>query len=136
LAERAGTFERMTFTAEPACWRTFFGPGGGRLTLKPDAYVRLQLGRYEDHWFVEVDRSTESRSTLARKADSYRAYWQSGTEQARTGVFPRVIFLVPDDARREVITEVLSRQPAEVWPLFVVARADEAATRLAQGAGV
>lgn len=136
LSSRAGRFELLSFSGEPGCWRPFFGPVGGRLVLQPDAYVRLQVDGFTDHWFIEVDRNTESRPTLARKADRYRQYWQSGTEQARTGVFPRVLFLVPDDARREVITEVLSRQPAEVWPLFVVARTDEAVERLVQGAGV
>ncbi|WP_187438253.1 replication-relaxation family protein [Actinomadura decatromicini] len=136
LAVRAGEIGAVEFAAEPACWRSFFGPGGERVTLKPDAYLRSQLGRYVDRWFVEVDLGTESRTTLARKADRYRQYWRSGSEQAKTGVFPRVIFLVPDEHRREVITEVLGRQPAEAWPLFAVARTDEAVTRLAQGAGV
>jgi hypothetical protein len=136
LAERAGTFERVDFASEPGCWRSFFGLGGERIVLKPDAYVRLRLGRYEDRWFVEVDMGTEPRSTIARKAEFYRRYRQSGTEQAKVNVFPRVLFVVPDDARKEVITEVLSRQPADAWQLFVVARMDEAVSRLARGAGV
>jgi hypothetical protein len=84
------------YHAEPACWRSFSGPGGGRLTLKPDAEVTLELGRYEDHWFLEVDRATESRPTLARKLGRYVQYWQTGQEQARTGVFPKVLWIVPD----------------------------------------
>ncbi len=136
LAERAGRFEQVTFVGEPACWRSFYGPGGARVVVKPDAYVRLVFGRYIDHWLVEVDRGTESRTTIARKAEIYRRYWQSGTEQAKTktGVFPVVLFLVPDETRREVITEVLSRQPAEAWDLFQVTTMSEAVTRLAQGA--
>ena len=94
-AQRLGTLELASFTTEPACWRRFPGPSGGRVTLKPDAYAVTRLGAYEDHWFIEVDRSTEPASTLMRKCEQYRRYWQTGTEQAEAGIFPRVLFLVP-----------------------------------------
>jgi hypothetical protein len=136
LAARAGALDLADFQGEPRCWRGFYGSGGERLTLKPDAYAKLRLGRYEDHWFLEVDRGTESRSTLARKAEAYRRYWQSGTEQDRTGVMPRVLFVVPDERRREVLVDVLGRQPAESWDLFGVTTMSEAVNRLAQGAAV
>jgi hypothetical protein len=83
---------------------------------------------------VEIDRDTEPTTTLARKCDTYRRYWQSGTEQARSGVFPRVLFLVPDEPRYAALVEVFGRQPAEAWPLFVVALADDAVGRIVQGA--
>lgn len=133
-ADRCGTLGPTEFTTEPACWRSFAGPGGGRVTLKPDAYLKVRLGQYEDQWFVEVDRSTESTATLRRKCDAYRRYWQTGAEQARSGVFPRVLFLVPDDKRYRTLVEVFGRQPADAWPLFTVARFDQAVEHIGRGA--
>ncbi len=133
-AHRLGTLVLVSFTTEPACWRSFSGPGGGRVTLKPDAYAVVQLGGYEDHWFIEVDRSTEPASTLARKLDVYRRYWQSGAEQARADIFPRVLFVVPDAKRHATLMEVFGRQPADTWHLYTVALFDEAVTRIARGA--
>jgi hypothetical protein len=83
-----------------------------------------------------VDRGTEATTTIARKCELYRRYWQTGTEQARTGVFPRVLWLAPDERRQEQLVEVCGRQPAEAWRLFSVARFDLAVDRLLQGAGI
>lgn len=132
--ERSGDLRLVDFTTEPGCWRTFHGPGGARVVLKPDVAMTVQLGRFEDHWFVEVDLGTESRPTLARKCELYRRYWQAGTEQARTGVFPRVLWLVPDAPRHEAMTGVLGQQPAESWRIFAVALAGGAVERLMRGA--
>ncbi len=134
-ADRAGRLDLRDFVAEPASWRSFAGPHG-RAVLKPDALLVTRLDRYEDRWFVEVDRATEGVSVLARKCEVYRRYWQSGTEQARTGVFPRVLWLVPDARRYDALIDVFGRQPEVAWPLFTAALFDEAVTRIAQGAGV
>ena len=82
---------------------------GERLVLKPDAFVRLGVGDLEENNFLEVDRSTESPTVLKRKALTYVAYWQSGEEQVRRGVFPRVLWLVPDERRKQQLLNVLSR---------------------------
>ena len=104
--------------------------------LKPDAAVRLLVGRFEDRWFIEVDRGTESRTALARKCDLYRQYWQTGREQSRaSGIFPKVLWLVPDERRQAALVEVIGRQPAYAWPLFAVALNSEAVERLLRGAG-
>lgn len=133
-ADRAGDLELADFATEPRCWRSFSGVGGTRTVLKPDAFVSTRLDRFEDSWFIEVDRGTESTTTLARKCERYRHYWQAGMEQARTGVFPRVLWLVPGAHRYAAVVEVLGRQPAEAWPLFAVALESEAVKRIAQGA--
>jgi hypothetical protein len=117
---REGKVEILEFSAEPNCWRYFPGRGGGRAVVKPDAFVRIASGEYEDSWFVEIDLATETSSTLAIKLDSYRAYWSSGTEQARRGVFPRILWTAPDQRRVQVISDACGRQPAESWSLFMV----------------
>lgn len=133
-AHRLGTLTLASFASEPACWRRFAGAGGGSVTIKPDCAVTTRLGRYEDHWLTEVDRATESVSVVTGKCELYRRYWQSGTEQARLGLFPRVLWVVPDDARRDALLAVFDRLPADVRHLFTVTIAQEAVTRIAQGA--
>lgn len=129
LVEAAGQgrLDVLDFAAEPACWRTFTGLGGARTVLKPDAFVRLGLGEFEDAYFVEVDRATHSGPSVARKLTLYRRYWQTGREQNRwSGVFPKVLILVPTEARKAALVEVAGGQPAESWPLFQIACYDDA----------
>jgi hypothetical protein len=136
LAERNSELRLERFVGEPACWRTFHGVGGARQTLKADAYSIVRLGEYEDHWFLEVDRGTQTAATLAAKTTVYRRYWQTGTEQARNdGLFPKVIWLVPDEPRAGVMQAVIRRQPAEAQELFAVALLRDAVARMRQGAG-
>lgn len=124
---RKGELEVLDFDAEPFSWRTFTGIGGARTVLKPDAFVRLGLGEFEDAYFIEVDRATHSGPSVARKLTLYRRYWQTGREQNRwSGVFPKVLVLVPSEARRAALVDVASAQPAESWPLFQVVRYDDA----------
>lgn len=132
-AARTGDVDLLAFDAEPACWRAFSGPGGGRLRLKPDAFVRIGIGNYEYRWLVEVDRATEAPSVLHRKALLYVRYWQSGREQSRGNVFPKVLWVVPDAKRQEVLIDVLSRQAAEAWVLFAVTTSDQALEFLCRG---
>jgi hypothetical protein len=135
IAERTGALRLVRFVGEPGAWRTFYGAGGVVTTLKPDAYVVLQVGSYEDYWFVEVDQGTESAAAIRRKAKVYEAYWRSGTEQARNhDLFPRVVWLAPDEVRAEVLRAVLRRQPAELAEIFDVVVAPKAVERLLQGA--
>jgi Replication-relaxation len=116
--ERAGRGEVLAFDAEPLCWRRFTGIGGATAWLKPDAFVRFGVGEHEHACFVEVDRATASAPTVARKLDCYRRYWQTGREQERFGVFPRVVLLAPHDARRAVLAEAVARQPDESQFLY------------------
>jgi hypothetical protein len=125
-----GTGHLETFDAEPACWRVFHGLGGQRQLLKPDAYVVTVSERYEDHWFVEVDLATEDSTKLLLKAKSYVRYWQSGREQARIGLFPRVIWIVPDKHRAQAVGNALSKLSAEGWQLFAITTAERAVDQL------
>ena len=132
-AARVGSLELIEFQAEPRCWRRFAGPGGEVVTLKPDALIRVSTAEFTEHAFAEVDLGTEWRPTLRTKMDRYRAYWSSGQEQHRHGVFPRVLWLVPDRARYDVLIDVMGRQPAEAWQLFKVAEFGDAIEALIGG---
>jgi hypothetical protein len=133
-AERAGVLELVRFDAEPTAWRSFTSAHGAPARLKPDAYLQIAVDEYLDSYFVEVDLATESPAVIARKAGVYRAYWQTGREQAgNDGVFPLAAFLVPTAARARVVNEVLGRQPVDTRGLFRVSLLSQALSLFASG---
>jgi len=119
-ADRSGRLELLELTAEPACHRTYTGLGSQRV-LKPDSYLRYGLGEYEYVFFIEVDRGTEGSRAITAKLREYLAYAASGTEQAEHGVFPKVLWTVPDEARAAVIEDCTDQLPASDRELFAVA---------------
>lgn len=123
-ASDRGELELLAFDSEPDCWRGYHDAFAGRHLLKPDAFVRIGLGAYEDRWFVEVDLGTESRSVIARKLRAYLAYYRTGEEQARHGVFPRVLLLTSSETRKQALVDVCAQLPAEDWELFAVQTLD------------
>lgn len=126
LAAQHGELDLLDFQGEPDCWRSHLDGLGGERLLKPDVYLRLGVGAYEERCFVEVDLGTESRPVIARKLRAYLDYFHAGSEQAASGVFPRVVLLVNGEERREALVEVCGRIPAESWQLFTVGRLDHA----------
>ncbi len=124
--ERRGELQLHTFDAEPAGWRWWTGGHGERLLLKPDAFTVVRTGELEHRRFVEVDRSTESLSVIRRKAEGFVAYYESGHEQQRFGIFPKVLFVVLSGKRCEQVGDVLSRLSAEYWRLFQVVTTEQA----------
>ncbi|MBV9823349.1 MAG: replication-relaxation family protein [Actinobacteria bacterium] len=98
-AERSERLELVAVQIEPAAWRSYTGPTGNPVVLKPDLYTVTASGEFEDHWFIEVDRATESIPTLIRQCRQYEAYRHNGTEQADRGLFPLVLWVVPDELR-------------------------------------
>lgn len=122
---RSGADELLDFEAEPLSWRRYTSPYGGASILKPDAFCRVAVGDFERGAFVEIDRATESRSTLATKLRAYRTFWETGREQERRGYFPRVVFAVPDEDRKEAVVDLFAAQPEETWPLWQVVLAGD-----------
>src|SRR5437588_1242946 len=66
-ASGVGQLELLSVDVEPRCWRRYIGSGGAREVLRPDLYVVTGSGEFEDCWFVEIDRGTESPLALRRK---------------------------------------------------------------------
>jgi Replication-relaxation len=131
----AGRIELLAFETEPAAWRRYHAAGGIRRLLKPDVFVITGSAEWEDRWFLEIDRSTESPSRLRTKAEVYISYWLSGREQADVEVFPRVVWVVPDETRKAKIVDVLAALPPEHWRLFGVCCDAEFAEVIIAGAG-
>ena len=107
-AARAKRLELLTVQIEPACWRPYTGLGGSTELLKPDLYAVTAVGEFEDHWFIEVDRATEGIPTLIKQCRQYEAYRHNGTEQAETGLFPLVLWVVPDEQRTAKLQQALA----------------------------
>lgn len=122
-ADRRGEVELLEAVAEPRCWRTC---PGLRSPLKPDSYVRLGVGDFEDSYFIEVDMGTEGSGALLRQLRAYAAFHDSGTEQAERGVFPKVLWLTPDSRRAVAIEGCVRRLPHSAQGLFQVALFAEA----------
>jgi hypothetical protein len=120
-ADRAGQLELLEHQAEPACWRQFVGASGGLRHLRPDAFVRLGVGAWEQLAFVEIDRGTEGSTAIARKLECYAAYWASGAEQHQRDVFPRVVWLTTTARREHQLRTQLDGLPATTQTLFAVA---------------
>jgi hypothetical protein len=132
-AEGWGLASVLAFDPEPTCWRAFVGPWGARLTLKADAFCKLATGEWAYSWLVERDMATESSATVERKARRHLDYLRSGTALRESGVSPRVIWIVPDEDRAEVIRRVLEPLGADARRLFAVAPTTDALAVLTGG---
>jgi protein involved in plasmid replication-relaxation len=124
-ADRARRLELLELAAEPACHRDFAGLGSQRI-LKPDSFLRFALRDYEWSWFIEVDRATEGSRAVERKLRDYLAFEASGVEQEQRGVFPKVLWTVPDDNRAAVIEGEIQQLPKGGRELFAVSQFNNA----------
>ncbi|MDP9164523.1 MAG: replication-relaxation family protein [Actinomycetota bacterium] len=124
LAARQGRFELLSVTHEPGCWRSFFGPNGATSWIKPDLAVTIGTSDRELSWFLEVDRGTEHAPALRRKGQAYLAAYQYGNVTTQEGVFPRVLWLVPDQRRAAALVKALPRSELSEQ-LFVVTTTDD-----------
>jgi hypothetical protein len=123
-ADRAGTLELLAFQSEPDVWRSFVGPGGARLFLKPDALVRVGVSSTEEERaFLEIDCGTEGRAALTRKCRTYLMAWHAGIEP---DVFPRVLFVTTTEQRVRLLNEVCASLPPEARKLFSITTPERA----------
>jgi Replication-relaxation len=134
LADARGDLDLIEVEQEPQSHRSFLGAWGSRLRVKPDLFVRVGIGALEDRGFIEVDLATEHQATLLAKAERYLAHYRSGSEQRDHGVYPRVVWSVPDARRAAQLSDVLRRLPAAMRRMFIVCRHTELVDRLADEA--
>lgn len=127
-AERAGRLIVTQLQIEPASWRRYVGLGGSRETLKPDLYAVTAVGHnaeYEDHWFIEVDRGTESIPTLLKQCAAYETYRRTGLQQQASEVFPVVVWIVPDQRRAERLAVAIAARRGLDAALYRVTTTDD-----------
>lgn len=121
-ADARGDLDLLAFESEPDCWRGFVDAHGGKTIVKPDAFVRIGVGAYEDRYFIEVDLGTESRAVVWRKLQTYWRYFVSGAEQAEHDVFPRVLILTNTDQRYRALVNLVGGLDPDAWRLYEVGR--------------
>ena len=119
---------------EPECWRSYLGPSGETRWLKPDLAVVTESGGFEDHWFVEVDRATEPPNRVIKKCRQYEEYRRSDREQAKHGVFPAVVWVVPNERRRDQLRGRLASEVANDDRLFTVVTPSDLGALVVAGA--
>jgi len=127
----------MTLAAvqfEPECWRQYSDRGGRQAVLKPDLYAVTRGDGYEDCWFIEIDCDTETVARVIEKCARYIHYLCSGTEQERTGVFPYVVWIVPDEKRKSSVTQHIRKEFPLDTLLFTVILPDELEALIRKGA--
>jgi hypothetical protein len=106
--EAESNIEIVALECEPDCWRSFQKGLGGREALKPDLFMALGVGDYEDRWFIEIDRGTESTVALIKKCQLYLDYQRTGIEQHKTDVFPKVLWIAITERRAVQIEKAIS----------------------------
>lgn len=126
--------ERVGIETEPNCWRSYQRGLGGLETLKPDLYAEVITSEFEDRWFIEVDRATESLTAIRTKCQTYLDYYRTGIEQERSHVFPRVVWSVPSDKRARQIEDAISRMKSVPDRLFSVTIDSRTVERILGGA--
>lgn len=134
-ADRGGNFSIVELLREPDCWRAYSGRHGGVVQLKPDLSLVTTCGEYEDHWFLEIDRSTEPPSRVVRACLKYEAYRQTGAERKRIGVFPAVVWITPDAKRANTLLGHITKTPGLSTDLYAVVQIDDLPSLIKGGIG-
>ena len=93
-------------SVEPGCWRSYEVKGKA-VSLRPDLYAETISGKYEDHWFIEMDLDTEATSLVIEKCKRYYEYYLTNKEQSIGKVFPVVLWIVPSETRKEKMIEAI-----------------------------
>ena len=129
-SSRNGSLTIRSFAVEGDARRLYPDEAGRTRSLQPDAYASVQVGDTVLSWFIEIDRGTENPHRIAQKCRAYREYELSDIEYQRHGVFPGVLFIVPDQQRLQAVSRVLTQQPADARGLFWVATETAAITTM------
>ncbi len=128
--ENSAGIERIKL--EPGCWRPYRS-GNRDIYLKPDLFAITKVEKYEDRWFVEVDLDTESPTAILAKCDRYKEYFRSNIEQRTSGVFPIVLWIVPDKKRKEKLVDIISDYYKNGVKFFLVIMPEELANLILNG---
>ncbi len=120
-----GVFRLDGVEVETEAWREYVTSSGAKSVLKPDLKVTIGSDEYTDHWYLEIDRGTESLPVLLRKSRAYEEYRRTGRGQAEHGVFPRVLWVLPDRGRVERLRAAIDDDPDLPSKMFTCITGDE-----------
>ncbi|BCK57861.1 replication-relaxation family protein [Nocardia wallacei] len=123
-AAMRGDIELVNLAVEGAAHQYYVGRQGTRAALKPDLHAITAGVEYEHHWFIELDRGTERGPHLRRKLDAYTRYFNSGRYQTEHGLFPSVLWVVPDIRRGQQLARLIEATESIRTELFQVCTCD------------
>ena len=119
---------------EPDCWRPYTCDHH-RFLLKPDLFVVVCNGEYEDRWFIEIDLNTEALPVLVDKCKRYYQYLSTNIEQRQHGgVFPIPVWIVPAEDRKQKLIAALDENFPNAPNMFAVITAEEFGGLIQRGA--
>lgn len=119
-----GWFRVGKVQIETEAWRDFVTSSGARTVLKPDLMITVSGGDYDDHRYLEIDRGTESLPVLLRKSKAYEEYRRTGRAQTEHGVFPRVLWVMPNSRRGKRLRGAIDADPILPDRLFTCITGD------------
>lgn len=126
-----GRFDLLELELEPTCWRSFTHGSAAPITLKPDLLAVTADAHTETHSFIEVDLGTEHMPAVLRKCQTYQRYHATGTEQHQRGLFPAVVWIVPDPLRAGQIRDAIATDKHLDPALFWITTPDTMSSQLA-----
>ena len=118
---------------EPECWRTALSPSGQVQVLRPDLAVTITSPAYEDRYLVEVDRATENPGRVIATCWRYQEHQAASSQAGDGGVFPLVVWLVPNDRRRHRLERAIAHSTGLLCELFRVICLDQLPTLIHGG---
>jgi len=134
-SRRSRLFTVEELVTEPRNWRSYLGPNGETRWLKPDLTLVSAItedgDEYEEHAFLEIDLGTEHLPRIQAKCRMYAAYAATGAYQAENGLFPAVVWLSPNPARRAALRAAVAATRGLSGGLFRVADPEEYICRVA-----
>lgn len=120
--KQGGRFEVPAYLTEPRNWLTVRG-----VNLRPDLYLEIR-DHAERRWltlWLEQDLAHQRDDVIKDKLARYYHVWQhSDADEFEMDSFPRVIFLVPHEERRDRIRTLIGKMPQEAQDLFEVKLSD------------
>ena len=122
-----------TVALEPDCWRTALSPSGQVQVLRPDLAVTITSPAYEDRYLIEVDRATENPGRVIATFWRYQEHQATTSQASDDGVFPLVVWLVPNDRRRHRLERAIAHSTGLLRDLFRVIRLDQLPTLIHGG---
>ncbi len=131
-AANPGSVTLRNLQLEPFCWRRYLSPHGSVTTLKPDLAVDVDTSHFLSRFFFELDRATERPTRVVSKCLQYQEYYRSGEEERRGGVLPLVVWVVPDDDRRDELSRHLTSDNGINPRLYRVLTIDDVSALIAE----
>ncbi|CAM4364785.1 replication-relaxation family protein [Nocardia ninae] len=123
-AAARGEIELIKLAVEGAAHQYYVGRHGAKSALKPDLHAITAGPEFEHHWFIEADRGTERGPHLLRKLTAYSQYFNTGRYQAEHGLFPSVLWVVPDVGRGRQLARLIEATPSIQAEIFQVCTRD------------